>query len=142
TDGCAEGVDKLAAAEDVKLLTVGARTGNVAITRFQVRRSLLDPLGYEILAEVTNFPDEPVKCRFELDLNGDVSDGAQLQLAPHHPNAADKKHVWTQVIEKMSADGGKLTAKVNHTDALAADNTAVALLPKREFQPVLLVTAE
>jgi hypothetical protein len=142
TDGCAEGMDKLAAAEDVKLLTVGARTGNVAITRFQVRRSLLDPIGYEILAEVTNFADEPVKCRFELDLNGDVIDVVPLELAAHDPNATDKKHVWTQVIEKVSADGGRLTAKINHADTLAADNTAVALLPKREFQPVLLVTAE
>jgi hypothetical protein len=142
TDGCAEGVDKLAAAEDVRLLTVGGRASNVAITRFQVRRSLLDPIGYEILAEVSNFSDDPVKCRFELDLNGDVIDVVPLELAAHDPGATEKKHVWSQVIEKVSAEGGKLTAKINHDDALAADNTAVALLPKREFQPVLLVTAE
>src|SRR5262245_29963764 len=42
TDGCFEGADKLAEAKDVRLLTVGQRTGNVAITRFQVRRSLTD----------------------------------------------------------------------------------------------------
>ncbi|HEY1380544.1 MAG TPA: BatA and WFA domain-containing protein [Gemmataceae bacterium] len=140
TDGCAEGADKLAAAEDVKLLTVGGRAGNVGITQFQVRRSLTDPTGYEILAEVTNFSDEPVKCRFELDLNGDVVDVVPLDLAAHDPKSAEKKHVWSQVIEKVSAEGGRLTATVNHPDALPADNTAVALLPKREFVPVLLVS--
>jgi hypothetical protein len=142
TDGCAEGTDRLAAAEDVKLLTVGGRAGNVAITQFQVRRNLLDPIGYEILAEVTNFSDEPVKCRFELDLNGDVIDVVPLELGTHDPKSAEKRHVWSQVIEKVSADGGRLTAKVNYPDALAADNTAVALLPKREYQTVLLVAAE
>src|SRR5438445_4284086 len=134
TDGCVEGVEKLVEADDVRLVRVGERTGNVAITRFQVRRSLLDPVGYEILAEVVNHADEPVECRFEIELNGDAVDVVPLKLA-----ANDK---WSKVIEKTSADGGLLTAKLKHEDALAADNEARALLPKREFQPVVLVSAE
>src|SRR5205823_5390513 len=51
SDGCAEGAPKLAEAENTNLITVGRRTGNVGITRFQVRRSTIDPIGYEILAE-------------------------------------------------------------------------------------------
>ncbi len=134
TDGCVEGIDKLAEAEDIQLVAVGQRTGNVAITRFQVRRSLLDPVGYEILAEVVNHSDELVECRLEVDLNGDVIDVVPLHLA-----ANDK---WSQVLEKTSAEGGLLTAKINHADVLTADNQAVALLPRREYQPVTLVTAE
>jgi hypothetical protein len=132
TDGCFEGADKLAEAPDVQLVAVGQRTGNVGITRFQVRRSLTDPVGYEILAEVVNHSDEPVECRLEIDLNGDVVDVVPLKLA------ADGK--WSQTFEKTSTAGGRLTARLDRADALMADNEAWALLPKREIEPVLLIS--
>jgi hypothetical protein len=56
-------------AEAISIHLVGERSSNVGITQFQVRRSLVDPLGYEILAEVTNASDVPVDCRFEVDFN-------------------------------------------------------------------------
>src|SRR5205807_1012500 len=108
------------------------KTGNVAITRFQVRRSLTDPVGYEILAEVVNHSDEPVECKLDLLLNDDVIDVIPLKLA------AEGK--WSQTFEKTSPQGGRLLARLDRADALMADNQAFALLPKREFQPVLLVT--
>ena len=40
------------AQENVELIPIGKKTGNVGITRLQARRSLLDPIGYEILVEV------------------------------------------------------------------------------------------
>jgi hypothetical protein len=132
TDACFEGAEKLAEAPDVQLVTVGQRTGNVGITRFQVRRSLTDPVGYEILAEVVNHSDEPVECRLEIDLNGDVVDVVPLKLA------AEGK--WSQTFEKTSTAGGRLTARLDRPDALMADNEAWALLPKREVEPVLLIT--
>ncbi len=138
TDGCAKGMDEIIKNEkkkydNVQIVSVGQRTGNVAITAFQVRRSLLDPIGYEILVEVVNHSDDPVECRFEIDLNGSVIDVVPLKLS------ANEK--WSKVIEKTAADGGRLTGRINHEDALAADNQAVALLPRREFQPVALVSA-
>jgi hypothetical protein len=138
TDGCAKGMDEIVKNEDkkydnVQIVSVGQRTGNVAITAFQVRRSLLDPIGYEILVEVVNHSDDPVECRFEIDLNGSVIDVVPLKLS------ANEK--WSKVIEKTAADGGRLTGRINYEDALAADNQAVALLPRREFQPVTLVSA-
>ena len=111
----------------------GFHTGNVGITRFQVRRSLIDPLGYEILAEVTNASDDPVECRLEMDLNDDVVDVVPLKLTPGQR--------WSQSFEKTSADGGHLIAKLDRTDTLAADNRAWAVLPKREMVPVTLVSA-
>jgi len=45
------------------------------------------------------------------------------------------------VFEKTSAEGGHLIAKLTHSDALASDNEARAVLPRREIQPVLLVTS-
>lgn len=110
----------------------GINTGNVGITRFQVRRSLIDPLGYEILAEVTNASDEPVECRLEIDLNEDVVDVVPLKLTPGQR--------WSQSFEKTSADGGHLTAELDRADTLATDNQAWAVLPKREPIPVTLVS--
>lgn len=110
----------------------GTHVGNVGITQFQVRRSLIDPLGYEILAEVTNASDEPVECRLEIDLNDDVVDVVPLKLTPGQR--------WSQSFEKTSADGGHLTAKLDRADALAADNRAWAVLPQRELMPVTLVS--
>src|SRR6516162_2528880 len=64
TDGCAKGMDEIVKKDNVEVVAVGRRTGNVAITAFQVRRSLLDPIGYEILVEVVNHSADPVECRF------------------------------------------------------------------------------
>ena len=49
----------------VKLHVIGKRTGNVGIVQFQVRRSLVDPLGYEILAEVKERHSERSKTDFK-----------------------------------------------------------------------------
>jgi hypothetical protein len=132
SDGCFEGAEKLAQAEDVQLVKVGERTGNVGITRFQVRRSLTDPVGYEILVEVVNHSDEAVACRLEIDLDDAVEDVVPLKLEPNGK--------WSQVLVKTSAQGGKLVARLDRPDALLADNTAWALLPRRELQPVTLIT--
>jgi von Willebrand factor type A domain/Aerotolerance regulator N-terminal len=118
----------------VQLVAVGQRTGNVGISRLQVRRSPLDPTGYEILIEVVNQSDDPVECRLTLTLEADVIDVFPLKL--------EANGKWSQVVEKVSRDGGVLRATLNYPDALAADNEAVALLPKREDQPVLLATPE
>lgn len=144
SDGCFEGADQYlpkdtqtetpgeAASPSVQLALVGAKTGNVGITRFQARRSLLDPVGYEILAEVVNSSEEAVECRLEMELNGEVLDVVPLKL-----NAGGE---WSHTFEKTAADGGTLTAKITRDDALPIDNQAWAILPKREIQPVTLVT--
>lgn len=125
-------VSSFGVTEEFIIRRFGTNAGNVGITQFQVRRSLIDPLGYEILTEVTNASDDSVECRLEIDLNEDVIDVVPLKLTPG-------QH-WSQSIEKTSADGGKLTAKLDRADALAADNHAWAVLPKRELMPVTLVS--
>lgn len=132
SDACFDKSSELAATEDIDLQLIGTRAANVGLTNFQVRRSLLDPIGYEILVEVANQSDEPTECRLEVDLNDSPVDVIPLKLEPGQ--------VWSQTLEKTSAEGGTLVARINHDDALAADNTALALLPKREMQRVILVT--
>src|SRR5690606_10699833 len=122
--------EKLASDDKVDLRVVGTPAGNVGLTNFQVRRSLSDPIGYEILTSVTNASDDEVKCRLEIDLNDNPVDVVPLTLAPNE--------TWSRTFEKTSVDGGKLIARINHEDALQADNTSVAILPKREVQRVVL----
>ncbi|MBI3461564.1 MAG: VWA domain-containing protein [Planctomycetes bacterium] len=131
SDGCFQEAEKLAANPRVQFEAVGGPSDNVGVTQFQVRRSLLDPIGYQILAEVQNASKEPVECRIEIDLDGNVVDVVPLKLDP------DGR--WRHTFEKTSAEGGQMTARVDHPDALAADNEAWALLPKRLMQPVNLV---
>ncbi len=143
----------------VSIHVIGERSSNVGITQFQVRRSLVDPLGYEILAEVTNLSDQPVDCRFEVDFKSTSRDAVEpIDVVPLKLEANGK---WSQVFEKTSADGGHLLAHLNFQsannnvgpttkniatdrpvhDTLEADNSAWAVLPRREIQPVILVTS-
>ncbi|MFO0789792.1 MAG: VWA domain-containing protein [Pirellulales bacterium] len=142
----------------VQISTFGTKASNVGITQFQVRRSLVDPLGYESLVAVSNAAVTPVDCRLELEL-----EGVPVDVVPLHLKAGEK---WRRSLPKTSLDGGKFTAKLTqiewpHADAsdatklqpiedasitptpnaLTVDDTAWAVLAPRNAQPVLLVTA-
>jgi hypothetical protein len=132
SDGAFPGAAELARQENVEWITIGGKTGNVGITRFQARRSLLDPIGYEILVEVSNASDQPASFRLELDLGDDPIDVVPLSLSPGERSV--------QVFEKTSDEGGRLRASIDRADALLADNTAWAILPRRARQKVTLVT--
>ena len=133
-------------ARGVTLLPFGAAGGNVAITAFQTRRSLTDPVGYEILAEVSNFADAPAALRLDLDLAGVPVDVVPLELAPGE--------VWRRTFEKTDEAGGELLAKLTFEPAsrdddevvglggnlLTADDAARAVLPPRDRVAVTLVT--
>jgi hypothetical protein len=131
TDAGFDGAADLARQEDVELIGVGQKTGNVGITRLQARRSLIDPIGYEILVEVANASDDPVSLRLELDLEDDPIDVVPLNLKPGERTV--------QVFEKTSAEGGRLRAHLDRRDDFAADDTAWAILPRRASQKVTLV---
>ena len=132
SDGCFAEAKTLINDNQIELVAVGTKAANVGITQFQVRRSLVDTIGYQVQLEVQNFSDEPVECRLEIDLEEQPVDVLPLKLAPDKP--------FSRTIEHASAAGGRLVARLVHIDALAADNQAVALLPQRVVQPVLLVT--
>ncbi len=132
SDGCFEGAETLSG-DDLLLQRFGGDAANVAITRFQVRRSLLDPIGYQVFVEVRNLGEEEIDTRLELTLDEEIVDVIPLQLAAGE--------AWTRVFDQTSAAGGELRATVDHADSLAVDNTAVAILPTRDRIPVVLVSA-
>src|SRR6185437_12644674 len=72
TDACTPDAARLLTEGRVQFVAVGSRTGNLAITRFQVRRSTVDPIGYETLVEIANLADEPTgDFRLTITLNGE-----------------------------------------------------------------------
>ena len=129
---------------------------NVGITKFQVRRSLVDMLGYELLASVKNASEQSISCRLEISLSDSIVDVIPLKLEPGE--------LWTQSIEKTSRTGGVLAATLTEisvanagetadskndsktTDeapainALTVDDNAWAILPEQKVQEVLIVT--
>jgi hypothetical protein len=132
SDGGFTGANQLASDPVVKVQPVGSLAVNVGITQFQVRRSLADPIGYEILVEVFNASAEPAECRLDLDLDENPVDVVPLKLSAGQ--------VWSQTFEKTSIEGGRLVATLHYDDPLSTDNQAVALLPKRELTRVLLIS--
>lgn len=112
---------------------IGSSTGNVAITRMAIRRSLVDPIGYAAMIEVQNFSDVETECRLTIELAGDLVDVVPLKLAANE--------IVRKNVVDASARGGELTASVNVDDALSVDNIARAVLPRRERIPVTLVSS-
>ena len=104
TDGCDANALALSEQEKVTLRIVGKESSNVGITQFQARRSLVDPLGYELMAAVHNASNEPVECRLEIELEGDTVDVLPLKLAPGE--------TWNRTLEKTSQPGGVLQARL------------------------------
>ncbi len=133
-----------------------SEASNVGITQFQVRRSLIDMLGYEVLASVKNASDNAIKCRLEITLSDSVVDVIPLELKPGE--------LWSRSLEKTSREGGILSAtltkirgdadeevedekptaedleKLAQLNQLSSDDFAWAILPEQKVQNVLIVT--
>ncbi len=132
TDGCFANLDALTANPRITLYGVGSKQDNVAITRYQVRRSLLDAVGYQVLLDVTNFSDSEKNCRVELTLGEELVDVLPLDLKPGE--------TVSRFVDHTSATGGELHARLDVADALDTDNHALAVLPERKPVRVQLVT--
>ncbi|MCA9039552.1 MAG: BatA and WFA domain-containing protein [Planctomycetaceae bacterium] len=133
TDGGFDDFENVAATEHVVSQLYGEPdTANVGITQFQIRRNLIDPVGYEVLVEVINQSSEPAETRLEMELEGDIVDVIPLKLEPDE--------TWSKVLEYTSPTGGILTALLDKEDALASDNEAYAILSTLQPQKVILVS--
>ena len=133
TDGCFAKAADIAADENVVWSQIGTSMQNLGITRFQVRRSLLDPIGYQVLIEVSNFSNAATECSLDLTFNDELLDVLPLKLEPGE--------VWVKVFEKTSTGGGLLTGLLQTDDGFTPDNSASAILPERLRIPVTLVTS-
>lgn len=152
TDGCSPAEDRVdrtteseVASPAVEFRVFSSPAANIGITQFQARRSLTDPIGYEVLVQVRNLASAAVECRFELELDGLPVDILPLTLAAGES--------WRRSLENTSPAGGLLSGRLTQVrsadgeardggavNSLSVDDTAWAVLPPRDVQDVLLVT--
>ena len=116
------------------LIRIGAAKDNVGITRFRVRKSLVNAFDYQTLLRVVNTSEAEKKFNVELYFDENLFDVRPYTLAPGESKS--------EIFSNFAFEGGKLKAVLDIQDALATDNVAYATLPKRDLIPVLLVTAE
>ena len=116
------------------LIQIGKTNDNVGITRFRVRKSLVNAFDYQTLLRVVNASEEEKKFNVELYFNENLFDVRPYTLAPGESKS--------EIFSNFAFEGGKLKAVLDVQDALPTDNTAYATLPKRDLIPVLLVTVE
>ncbi len=132
-------------AVNLDVVRCGTSHPNLGLTAFEVRRAITDPLGYEVLLELTNAADIPVTATVQLTLNDVLVDVLSLSLAPDESSS--------RILRKLSADGGILRAQLTDIDfrpdvkstfplqdALQADNEVFAVLAEQPPLKVLLAS--
>ena len=116
------------------LIRIGTANDNVGITKFRVRKSLVNAFDYQTLLRVVNASEEEKKFNVELYFDENLFDVRPYTLAPGESKS--------EIFSNFAFEGGKLKAVLDIQDPLVSDNIAYATLPKRDLIPVLLVTAE
>ena len=116
------------------LIQIGKANDNVGITKFRVRKSLVNAFDYQTLLRVVNASEEEKKFNVELYFNENLFDVRPYTLAPGESKS--------EIFSNFAFEGGKLKAVLDIQDTLVSDNIAYATLPKRDLIPVLLVTEE
>ena len=116
------------------LIRIGKADDNVGITKFRVRKSLVNAFDYQTLLRVVNASAAEKKFNVELYFDENLFDVRPYTLAPGESKS--------EIFSNFAFEGGKLKAVLDIQDPLASDNIAYATLPKRDLIPVLLVTAE
>ena len=131
-----QGTDAEESDNEVKrhLIQIGKANDNVGITKFRVRKSLVNAFDYQTLLRVVNASEEEKQFNVELYFNENLFDVRPYTLAPGESKS--------EIFSNFAFEGGKLKAVLDVQDALVSDNIAYATLPKRDLIPVLLVTVE
>ena len=133
TDGTPGPSEARSPAANVEWTPIGDAADNVGITRCEIRPRLANPAELELLVEVLNAGSATVSCPLEIDFRGQAVDRSTLAIA------AGKSLRKFKSID--NAEGGLLTIRLNHADALAADNVAAVQVPERRRTRITLVTS-
>ena len=116
------------------LIRIGKASDNVGITKFRVRKSLVNAFDYQTLLRVVNASEAEKQFNVELYFDENLFDVRPYTLAPGESKS--------EIFSNFAFEGGKLKAVLDIEDPLVSDNIAYATLPKRDLIPVLLVTVE
>jgi len=112
----------------VRLVGAGGSIENRGLTRLALRRDPARPDRWHLLAQLRNYGGRAATVSLRLSVDGRALQEQALWLSPGESVGARAEFTW--------ADGGLLSAEIAPSDALAADNRAIAHLPA--FHPVRL----
>jgi hypothetical protein len=124
---------------ETRFIRFGESIGNLAITRFNVRRYPANRLNYEVFVQAQSYFEVPVEVDLELFANGGLVERMRVHFAPGetidrvYPNLATGGH-------RLEARLSLVTGDAN--DVFPLDDTAYALLPDERKTQVLLVTSD
>jgi hypothetical protein len=121
SDGCFADAAELAAKYGFEMIRFGTPVPNMAITRLTVRRTLAVPRVCEVLIETQNYSDRPADCRLVVARGAEPIDTINVSMP-----ASGR---WQQVFRMTTLAGGRLTARLEPSDAYPADNVATVDVP-------------
>ena len=112
----------MAAADEVELIRVGKRTGNVALTQLAARRVPADPVQCQVFAEVRNFSDRPVECNLRIETAGGKAVAAMPLRLPRDGR-------WQEVFTLSAPRAERVSASLDPRDAYTKDDGAWLTIP-------------
>ena len=121
SDGCFEGADLAGLDTNVVVHPVGARSGNVGLTRLAVRWSPNEPRNFQVMLEATNRDDEAMTAPVRILLNGKSIHQSELQVGVNSTG--------TLVVDLESQTGGTVAAILDKADSFPNDNHLEVALP-------------
>ena len=95
------------------LIQIGKTNDNVGITKFRVRKSLVNAFDYQTLLRVVNASEEEKKFNVELYFDENLFDVRPYTLAPGESKS--------EIFSNFAFEGGKLKAVLDIQDPLASD---------------------
>jgi len=111
-------------------IKVGSRCDNVAITGLDSRKTLSGD--QQVFVSLSNYSDHSRSFNLELYLQDQLLDIREEQMAPGKAKQ--------EILSNINDAGGRVTAKIDCTDDLAADNSGSVYLAKRRKLAVLVVS--
>ena len=111
---------------------IGDATANVGITAFALRPLPSSPRDFDVMMEVLNATDAPIRAPYEVRANGTLIDAGELDVPA--------QETVTKRFRQASDEGGIIEVFVDHKDAFPLDNRAYAVLPEPQRIRVGLVT--
>lgn len=156
SDGCVPGMEELVLrGGTMEWVRIGAATDNVGITALRAQRNYEDPERCDVFLQVENFGPQPIQTDVSIYINGQLSQGRVRTVSlgsaapkressgalPASEAAVEQGASRTISFELAVDEAAVLEARLSRPDALAADNSAYAVVPPPRKLKVLVVSA-
>ncbi|MHC4645361.1 MAG: vWA domain-containing protein [Planctomycetota bacterium] len=144
SDGRIHDLDQIVIGSDELVFNcIGESEDNIGITAMQARRSYENPEEASVFATLTNYGDKEITCDVQLSLNNDVLAVRSVNTPPRSSEGEDanKPGKATLSFSLSHSEAGVIGVRHTHSDYLAQDDAAWAVLPPPKKLSVLLVTA-